>query len=342
MNFVDEVEIEVQSGRGGDGCISFRRERFRPRGGPDGGDGGRGGSVILVADGGMTTLLDQRYTRIYKARNGQPGMGNDRYGAAAEDVLVKVPCGTLVYDAESGEQLGDLDEDGARLIAAKGGEGGRGNIHFKSSTNQAPRRAEPGEPGQFRRLRLELKLLADVGVVGYPNTGKSTLVARLSRARPKIADYPFTTLAPTLGVVGLGEHDSFVMADVPGLIEGAAEGHGLGHRFLRHVERCRLLIHLTTWMPGDAGGADAMLERLDILESEMERYDPSVAAKPRLLAVSKLDLPEVRDRLDDLRQKLTERGVEVLAFSAVSNEGLDELVGAIAKLLHDGEGARAS
>ncbi len=338
MNFVDEVEIDVQSGRGGDGCISFRRERFRPRGGPDGGDGGRGGSVILLADGGLTTLLDQRYTRIYKARNGQPGMGNDRYGAAADDVLVKVPKGTLVFDAQTGEQLGDLDHDGARLVVAEGGAGGRGNIHFKSSTNQAPRRAEPGEPGQARRLRLELKLLADVGVVGYPNTGKSTLVARLSRARPKIADYPFTTLVPTLGVVALGDGESFVMADVPGLIEGAADGHGLGHRFLRHVERCRLLIHLTTWMPGDPDGPDALLERLEILEAEMERYDPAVAAKPRLVAVSKLDLPDVRARVEDLRTRLAERGVELLAFSAVSNEGLDALMGAIGRMLHQASG----
>lgn len=329
MNFVDEVEIEVRSGRGGDGCISFRRERYRPRGGPDGGDGGRGGSVVLEADEGLSTLLDQRYTPAYRARNGQPGMGSDRYGASAEDVIVRVPVGTLVFDAASGEQLADLDQHQARVVAARGGAGGRGNIHFKTSTQQAPHRAEPGQPGEQRRLRLELKLLADVGVVGHPNTGKSTLVARLSRARPKIADYPFTTLAPTLGVVPLGEHSSFVMADVPGLIAGAAEGHGLGHRFLRHVERCRLLIHLTTWLPGDPPGAEALIARLQQLEREMQRYDPELAAKPRIIAVSKLDLAEVRESLAGVRRHLTERGDDLVAFSAATGEGLDALLRAV-------------
>ncbi len=337
MQFVDEVEIEVQSGRGGDGCVSFRRERFRPRGGPDGGDGGRGGSIVIEADSGLTTLLDQRYTSIYRARNGQPGMGSDRYGASAEDVIIRIPVGTLVYDANSGELLADLDHHQARTKAIRGGKGGRGNIHFKSSTHQAPRKAEPGLPGERRCLRLELKLLADVGVVGFPNTGKSTLVARLSRARPRIADYPFTTLVPTLGVVALGEHTSFVMADVPGLIEGASEGRGLGHRFLRHVERCRLLIHLTTWMPGDPAGAGPLIERLDMLDAEMRRYNPELADKPRLAAVSKLDLTEVRDVVDDVRDQLAGRGISCLAFSAVSGENLDKLVGAIAERLRPAE-----
>jgi GTP-binding protein len=342
MNFVDEVEIEVTSGRGGDGCISFRRERYRPKGGPDGGDGGRGGSIILQADPGLTTLLDQRYTRSYKARNGQPGMGSDRYGAAAADVTVRIPVGTLVFDAESQELLADLDHQGAQVVVARGGQGGKGNIHFKSPTHQAPRKAEPGQDGEHRRLRLELKLLADVGVVGFPNTGKSTLVARMSRARPKIADYPFTTLAPTLGVVSLGEHNSFVMADVPGLIEGASQGHGLGHRFLRHVERCRLLIHLTTWMPGDPEGPEPLLERLDILEREMALYSPQLVEKPRLVAVSKLDLSEVRERLEPLRAALAARGVELLAFSAATSEGLDRLLGAIAQRLPPIESSQES
>lgn len=326
MNFVDEVQIDVKSGRGGDGCVSFRRERHRPRGGPDGGDGGRGGSVILEADSGLTTLLDLRYTRIYKARNGQPGLGSDRYGAAADDVIVRIPTGTLVYAADTNELLADLNHHKARLLVARGGQGGRGNIHFKSSTNQAPRKAEIGEAGEQRDLRLELKLLADVGVVGFPNTGKSTLVSRLSRARPKIADYPFTTLVPTLGVVSLGDDRSIVMADVPGLIEGAAEGHGLGHRFLRHVERCRLLIHLTTWMPGDPEGIEPLLDRLDMLDREMARYNPELAAKPKLVAISKIDLPDVAQCLEKLTAALKERGIEAMAFSAVSSQGLDELV----------------
>ncbi|MBN2494774.1 MAG: GTPase ObgE [Deltaproteobacteria bacterium] len=334
MHFVDEVEIEVHSGKGGDGCISFRRERYRPRGGPDGGDGGRGGSVIIEASESLSTLLDLRYRRVYRARNGQPGMGRDRYGAAGEDLLVRVPVGTLVFDAAREELLGDLDHHGAVLVAARGGAGGRGNIHFKSSTQRAPRTAEPGGPAESHRLRLELKLLADVGVIGYPNAGKSTLVASLSRARPKVADYPFTTLVPTLGVVAAGEHESFVMADVPGLIEGASEGHGLGHRFLRHVERCGVLLHLLTWLPGDPVEAGVLVGRFESLEQEMRRYDPALSAKPRLVALSKIDLAEVRSLRAELASRLAERGHELLAFSAVSREGLPELVGRIHAALH--------
>ncbi len=334
MNFVDEVEIDVQSGRGGDGCVSFRRERFRPRGGPDGGDGGRGGSIILQADSGLSTLLDLRYTKVYRAKNGQPGLGSDKFGASADDIIVRVPVGTLVYDAESNDLLADLDTGDAKITVARGGNGGRGNLHFKSSVNRSPRKAEPGEPGERRRLRLELKLLADVGVVGYPNTGKSSLVARLSRARPKIADYPFTTLVPTLGVVALGEESSFVMADVPGLIEGAADGLGLGYRFLRHVERCKVLVHLTTWEPGDQEGTEAMIERLDILENEMKRYNPEMAAKPRIIGISKLDLPEVKDRAVQIAKILKDRGHEVVAFSSATGENLDGLLRAIGKRLN--------
>ncbi len=333
MNFVDEVEIDVQSGRGGDGCVSFRRERFRPRGGPDGGDGGKGGSVILQADSGLSTLLDQRYTKIYRAKNGQPGLGSDKFGASAEDIIIKVPVGTLVFEAQTDELLADLDTPGANIVVARGGDGGKGNLHFKSSVNRSPRKAEPGEPGEKLRLRLELKLLADVGVVGYPNTGKSSLVARLSRARPKIADYPFTTLAPTLGVVGLGDESSFVMADVPGLIEGASDGLGLGHRFLRHVERCKVLIHLITWEPGDPDGPSPMIKRLDILENEMKRYDPAMAAKPRIIGISKLDLPEVRQHSEDLVNILKDRGHDVVMFSSATGENLDGLLRAISQKL---------
>lgn len=334
MNFVDEVEIDVQSGRGGDGCVSFRRERFRPRGGPDGGNGGKGGSVVLQADSGLSTLLDQRYTKVYRAKNGLPGLGSDKYGASAEDIIVKIPVGTLVYDSQSNELLADLDSVDTRIIVARGGDGGKGNLFFKNSVNRSPRKAEPGEPGEKRKLRLELKLLADVGVVGYPNTGKSSLVARLSRARPKIADYPFTTLVPTLGVVGLGEDSSFVMADVPGLIEGAADGLGLGHRFLRHVERCKVLVHLTTWEAGDPDGVDAMIARLDILENEMKRYDPTMAAKPRIMGISKLDLPEVKQRIEELSSILQDRGYTAVSFSSATGENLDGLLGEIAKILN--------
>ncbi|HOX45838.1 MAG TPA: GTPase ObgE [Myxococcota bacterium] len=335
MKFVDEVTLEVHSGKGGDGCIAFRREKYRPMGGPSGGDGGRGGSVILRADPQLATLLDYKFMRIVRADNGRPGEGSDCYGAAGEDVVLPVPVGTLVYDAETDEPLGDLDRPGAELVAARGGKGGRGNIHFKSSTQQAPRKAEPGEPAESRRLRLELKLLADVGVVGYPNTGKSTLISRMSRARPKIADYPFTTLVPTLGVVAVGDHDGFVMADVPGLIEGASEGAGLGHRFLRHVERCRVLVELTCLLPGDPPEPEAMLDKLDVLEREMARYSPELAAKPRLVGVSKLDLPEVQAALPGFKAALAARGQEgeVVAFSAVTGQGLPELLGAIHAML---------
>lgn len=336
MKFVDEAEIDVRSGKGGDGCVSFRRERHIPRGGPDGGDGGRGGSVILRADRQLSTLLDHRYTRHYHAKNGRPGMGKDRYGAAGEDLLVLVPVGTLIYDRDSKELLCDLDRDQAELVAARGGAGGRGNIHFKSPTQRAPTKAEPGQPGEERRLRLELKLLADVGVVGFPNAGKSTLVSRISRAKPKIADYPFTTLVPTLGMVAAGDHDSFVIADVPGLIEGAHQGAGLGHRFLKHVERCRVLVHLLTWEPGEEPDPGALVKRFDSLEREMELFDPELAAKPRIIAVSKIDLAEVRSQLEAVIELLAPRGIPVIPVSSVTGEGLDRLVGELYQLISSG------
>jgi GTP-binding protein len=336
MKFVDEAEIDVRSGKGGDGCVSFRRERFVPRGGPDGGDGGRGGSVILRADRQLSTLLDHRYTRHYRAENGRPGMGKDKYGSAGEDLVVLVPVGTLVYDRDSDQLLSDLDQHEAELVAARGGAGGRGNIHFKSPTQRAPTKAEPGQPGEERRLRLELKLLADVGVVGFPNTGKSTLVSRISRAKPKIADYPFTTLVPTLGVVAAGDHDSFVIADVPGLIEGAHQGAGLGHRFLKHVERCRVLVHLLTWEPGEEPDPAALIKRFDSLEREMELFDPDLAAKPRVIAVSKIDLAEVRSLLESVTGLLASRGIPLFPISSVTGEGLDRLVGELYRLISSG------
>jgi GTP-binding protein len=336
MKFVDEAEIDVRSGKGGDGCVSFRRERHIPRGGPDGGDGGRGGSVILRADEQLSTLLDHRYTRHYHAKNGRPGMGKDRYGAAGEDLVVLVPVGTLVYDRDANQLLSDLDRHQAELVAAQGGAGGRGNIHFKSPTQRAPTKAEPGLPGEERRLRLELKLLADVGVVGFPNAGKSTLVSRISRAKPKIADYPFTTLVPTLGVVAAGDHDSFVIADVPGLIEGAHQGAGLGHRFLKHVERCRVLVHLLTWEPGEEPDPQVLVKRFDSLEREMELFDPELAAKPRIIAVSKIDLAEVRSLLEAATGLLAPRGVPVIPVSSVTGEGLDRLVGELYQLISSG------
>ena len=335
MKFVDEAEIDVRSGKGGDGCVSFRRERYAPRGGPNGGDGGRGGSVILQANLQLSTLLDHRYTRHYHAKNGRPGMGKDRYGASGQDLIVQVPVGTLVYDRDSSELLSDLDRHQAELVAARGGAGGRGNIHFKSPTQRAPTKAEPGQPGEERRLRLELKLLADVGVVGFPNTGKSTLVSRVSRAKPKIADYPFTTLVPTLGMVAAGDHDSFVIADVPGLIEGAHQGAGLGHRFLKHVERCKVLVHMITWEPGEEPDPDLLVKRFDLLEREMELFDAELAGKPRVIAISKIDLAEVHSLLDGVGERLGSRGVPLIPVSSVTGEGLDRLVGELYRLVRN-------
>jgi GTP-binding protein len=329
MKFVDEAEIDVHSGKGGDGCVSFRRERFVPKGGPDGGDGGRGGSVILRADRQMTTLLDHRYTRHYRAENGRPGMGKDRFGASGEDLIVQMPVGTLVYDRDSNQLLCDLDHHQAEMVAARGGAGGRGNLHFKTSTRQAPYKAEPGQPGEERRLRLELKLLADVGVVGFPNAGKSTLVSRLSRARPKIADYPFTTLVPTLGVVAAGDHDSFVIADVPGLVEGAHQGAGLGHRFLKHIERCRVLVHLITWEPKEEPDPGRLVARFDSLEREMKLFDAGLAGKPRVIAISKIDLPEVNSMVEAVTVLLKPRGHPLIPVSSVTGAGLDRLVDAL-------------
>jgi len=292
MKFVDEATIEVFAGKGGNGVASFRREKFIPKGGPDGGDGGRGGSVLAVADRNINTLIDFRYARLHRARNGENGRGKDQYGAGSPDVTLRVPVGTMIHDADTDELLFDLTRHGQEVTLAQGGRGGLGNLHFKSSVNRTPRQYTLGEPGEQRRLRLELKVLADVGLLGMPNAGKSTLITKLSNARPKIADYPFTTLHPNLGVVRTDAGRSFVVADIPGLIEGAADGAGLGHQFLRHLARTRVLLHLVDVAPPDAGedpiGTAASRARA-ILE-ELRRYDPELHAKPRWLVLNKIDM----------------------------------------------------
>jgi len=287
MKFIDEAKIEVHAGKGGDGSAAFRREKFVPRGGPSGGDGGRGGSIWAVADRNINTLIDYRFARIHRAKDGEPGRGADKYGRGAEDVELRMPVGTLVRD-EHGELLADLTEHGQRALLAKGGQGGLGNLHFKSSVNRAPRQFTRGEPGESRHLSLELRVLADVGLLGLPNAGKSTFIRAVSSARPKVADYPFTTLNPSLGVVRIGHDASFVIADVPGLIEGAAEGAGLGHQFLRHLSRTRLLLHLVDLAPpGD--GADPAKD-VRALANELKRYDTALYRKPRWLVFNKADL----------------------------------------------------
>ncbi|MCA9607444.1 MAG: GTPase ObgE [Myxococcales bacterium] len=331
MSFVDEVELELIAGDGGDGCVAFRREKFRPLGGPSGGDGGDGGDVVLVARTRLGTLMDLKYRRKITAERGEHGRGKDQYGKSGADVVVEVPVGTQVFDAESGELIADLDEVDDATVIAHGGKGGRGNIHFASPTDRAPRKSEPGTPGERLLVRLELKLLADVGLVGFPNVGKSTFIARVSRARPKIADYPFTTLTPNLGVVHRDVDRAFVVADIPGLIEGAAEGLGLGHRFLKHVERCRVLLHVLALDPDPEREP---LKDLDALSGELERFDPELAARPSIVALSKADLPETKEAAPALREALKERGVdELYVFSAVTGEGVDALLDALERLL---------
>ena len=325
MKFVDEATIDISAGHGGAGCVSFRREKFIPFGGPNGGDGGRGGSVWAVADVNLNTLIDFRYTRRFEARNGEAGRGSDQFGAAGEDIVLRVPVGTIFNDAETGERLCELLEPDERVLLAKGGDGGFGNLHFKSSTNRAPRQKTPGWPGEARKLKLELRVLADVGLLGMPNAGKSTLIAAISNARPKIADYPFTTLHPNLGVVRVGPDQSFVVADIPGLIEGASEGAGLGHQFLRHLQRTELLLHLVDLAPFD--GADPVALTRAIVK-ELKAYDPGLHAKPRWIVLNKLDMvpaDEREARVKDFVRRLRWKG-PVFAVSALAREGLDGLV----------------
>ena len=335
MKFVDEARIEVIAGDGGNGVVSFRREKYIPRGGPDGGDGGRGGSIHVRADRNINTLIDYRYARIHRAKSGENGRGADQYGRGAEDIILRVPVGTVITDADTGELIADLATDGETARVAKGGEGGLGNLHFKSSTNRAPRQSTPGGKGEQFRLRLELKVLADVGLLGMPNAGKSTLIRAISAARPKVADYPFTTLAPNLGVVRVDQNKSFVVADIPGLIEGAAEGAGLGHQFLRHLQRTRLLLHVVDIAPYD-GEADPVADARAIVK-ELKRYDAALAEKPRWLVLNKLDLVashERQERIAAFVKSYRWKGA-VFGIAAISGDGCRELIYAIQEWLDE-------
>ncbi len=331
MKFVDEARIEVIAGKGGNGSASFRREKFIPKGGPDGGDGGRGGSIFAVADRNINTLIDFRYARLHHAKNGENGRGSDQYGAAADDITLRVPVGTVIYDDETGEQLFDLDRHGEQVTLAAGGQGGLGNIHFKSSVNRAPRQFTHGKEGEHRKLRLELKVLADVGLLGLPNAGKSTLITKISNARPKVADYPFTTLHPNLGVVRTSASRSFVVADIPGLIEGASEGAGLGHLFLRHLTRTRVLLHLV-----DVSSLDPEVDTIEksvadakAIVNELQKYSQELYEKPRWLVLNKLDMLENPEQVKkDFCAQFGWTG-SVFAISALNGEGTQELIWAL-------------
>jgi GTP-binding protein len=334
VKFVDSCEVHVVAGAGGNGCVAFRREKYVPHGGPSGGDGGKGGDVVFDGDEGKTTLLDVAFTRTLEAERGEHGRGKDQYGRAGRDLVVHVPVGTQGFDAEADPErvlLFDIDAAGKRVIVARGGRGGRGNIHFATPYDRAPRRADPGEAGETRKLRLELKVMADVGLLGFPNVGKSTFIRAVSRARPKVADYPFTTLVPHLGVVSVAEDASFVIADIPGLIPGAAEGAGLGVRFLKHVERTRALLHLVTVAPGVAGREP--VADFDAINDELGKFDPELAKRPQVVAMSMGDLTEVREAWKGARKKLAKRGIDLMLVSAATGEGVRELLQALYALV---------
>ncbi|MBN1773694.1 MAG: GTPase ObgE [Deltaproteobacteria bacterium] len=336
MQFIDEVTVEVRAGDGGDGCVAFRRERYRPCGGPSGGDGGDGGDVVLEAAANVRTLLQLSLTPRLEAPRGRHGRGNDCFGRGAEPLVVRVPVGTVATDLATGETLADLRRPGGRAVLARGGRGGRGNLSFATPGNRSPHKAEPGAAGEERRVRLELKVLADVGLLGFPNVGKSTLIRAVSRARPKVAPYPFTTLTPQVGVVTLGPERTFVMADIPGLIPGAARGAGLGFRFLRHVERTGVLLHLVTLDP--TPGRKPLADH-DALNAELRQYSATLAAKPQLAVLTKLDLPDVRKALPRLERSLARRGVELHAISAATGEGVRELLLRVEALLREARAA---
>ena len=331
MKFVDEAVIDIAAGNGGAGCVSFRREKFIPFGGPNGGDGGRGGSVWMVADPNINTLIDYRYTRRFEAKNGEPGRGSDQFGAAGDDIVLRVPVGTVVTDVDTGEQVVELLVPHEQVLVLKGGDGGFGNLHFKTSTNRAPRQKTPGWPGEARKVRLELRVLADVGLLGMPNAGKSTLISAISNARPRIADYPFTTLHPNLGVVRVGPSQSFVVADLPGLIEGASEGAGLGHLFLRHLQRTRLLLHVVDMAPFD-DSVDTVAQAKAIV-NELKKYDPKLHRKPRWLVLNKLDMVPADKRaalVADFVRRMRFKG-PVFEISALTRDGCEALVQAVFK-----------
>jgi GTP-binding protein len=351
VQFIDEAIIEVKAGDGGNGSAAFRREDGVPHGGPSGGDGGDGGSVIVVADVHLSSLLDFKYKRHYKAERGEDGRNKDQYGAAGDDLVIRVPVGTVIYEVGARDELEDveqievtddaadkptplvdLDKDGAQFVLARGGIGGKGNIHFATPWNQAPRTAEPGTPGEQRTVRLELKLLADVGLLGYPSVGKSTFIAKVSRARPKIADYPFTTLVPNLGVVRLSDERTFVIADIPGLIEGASEGAGLGHQFLRHVERCRVLVHIVE-ATFTTGPDRTPLDDFHVINRELARYAPDLATKPQIVVLNKIDAIDAKD-VPEIQREFADEGVTVLAMSAVTGAGVQEVLDAVWAKLH--------
>ncbi|MCP4199092.1 MAG: GTPase ObgE [Proteobacteria bacterium] len=339
MRFIDEATMAVKSGDGGNGAIAFRRERFRPMGGPAGGDGGRGGDVVFQADRNLGTLLDLRSHPHAHAKRGENGKGSDCHGRGAKPLIVHVPVGTIIYDNDTGEIVGDLVDHHQKIVVAKGGDGGKGNMRFSTSSNRAPRRAEPGFPGVTRTIRLELKLLADVGIVGLPNVGKSTLISRLSSAKPKVADYPFTTLIPNLGVVELGPGTSFVMADIPGIIRGASDGAGLGFRFLRHVQRTAILLHMVA--PTEAEKDDLLNDFKD-LSSEIEKFDKDLAVRPRIVALNKIDLPSARELEPHLKTTLKELGYDLILISAATGEGLEELKRRLGEYLREKEGQELS
>lgn len=330
--FIDRARIFVQSGKGGDGMSSFRHEKFVPKGGPNGGDGGQGGNVVLVADRNVNTLVDFRFRRLFKAKPGGKGEGSNKYGRNAEDLLITVPLGTIVKDEETGQVMADLSRDGQRAIVAKGGRGGRGNWHFRTSANRTPTFAERGEPGEERWLRLELKVLADVGLLGYPSVGKSSILRKVSAAQPEVAAYHFTTLNPILGVVNLPDHRSFVMADIPGLIDGASEGVGLGHDFLRHIERTKILIHVV-----DVSGIEGRdpIEDYEKINAELAKYSEKLARKRQVVAANKIDLLGDSDNLERLMDYMTAHGVEVYPICAMTGEGMDKLLERVWTMLEE-------
>ncbi|MFI5322749.1 MAG: GTPase ObgE [Thermodesulfobacteriota bacterium] len=332
VKFIDEAKIYVKSGAGGRGCVSFRREKYVPRGGPNGGDGGNGGDVVIITNENMSSLLDHKYKQHYRAKRGEHGKGKDMHGRNAENLYIPVPLGTIVRDFNTGETLGDLTEEGETALVAKGGRGGKGNARFATSTNQAPRTAEPGGEGKERTLILELKLLADVGIIGFPNAGKSTLISRISAARPKVADYPFTTLMPNLGLVSYGEGKTIIVADIPGIIKGAHEGAGLGIQFLKHVERTKLLIHLLDLSP--ITGREPV-DDYETLNRELKAYSKELSKKPQIVAPNKIDITESREKLTDIKKYFVKKKIKIYPVSSATGEGLKELIRETGKKLEE-------